>query len=70
MDVKIIGVKDARYQVLRGARVPAILIETGFLSNYKEERMLKNGYYRQKVAESILDGVRDYAEGLALVEGV
>jgi len=70
MDVRVIGVKDARYEVLRGARVPAVLIETGFLSNYKEERMLKNGYYRQKVAESIMEGLRDYAQGLASTEGV
>lgn len=65
LDVRVIGVKDARYEVLREARMPAVLIETGFLSNYKEERMLKNGFYRQKVAQSIMDGLRAYAQGLA-----
>jgi len=69
IDVRVIGVKDARYEVLRGARMPAVLVETGFMSNPNEERMLKNGYYRQKIAESILEGVRDYAQGLALTEG-
>ena len=68
LDVRVIGVKDARYEVLRGARIPAVLIETGFLSNYNEEHMLKNSYYRQKVAESIMDGIRDYAQGLASTE--
>jgi len=67
-DVKVNGLKDARYQVLRGAYMPAILIEIGFVSNSSEERMLKNGYYRQQLAEGILEGVRDYAQGLAKAE--
>ena len=70
MDVRVIGVKDARYEVLRGARIPAILIEIGFVSNPSEERMLKNGFYRQKIAESIMSGLSDYAQGLALAEAV
>ena len=68
LDVRIIGVKDARYEVLRGARIPAVLVETGFVSNYNEERMLRNGFYREKVAESILEGLRDYARDLAQME--
>ncbi|MDD5568618.1 MAG: N-acetylmuramoyl-L-alanine amidase [Candidatus Omnitrophica bacterium] len=68
MNVKIIGVKDARYEVLRGSRIPAVLVEVGFVSNYNEERMLKNGFYRQKIAESIMDGISDYAQELAMVE--
>ncbi len=68
LDVRVIGAKEARYEVLRGARMPAVLVETGFLSNYNEERMLKNSYYRQKMAESIMDGIRDYAQGLASAE--
>ena len=68
MDVRVIGVKDARYEVLRGSRIPAVLIETGFVSNYKEERMLKNGYYRQKIAESIMAGISDYAQELEFTE--
>lgn len=68
MNVRVIGVKDARYEVLRGSRIPAVLVEVGFVSNYNEERMLKNGFYRQKIAESIMDGVSDYAQELAMTE--
>ncbi|MFA5150085.1 MAG: N-acetylmuramoyl-L-alanine amidase [Candidatus Omnitrophota bacterium] len=68
LNIRVIGVKDARYEVLRGARIPAVLVEAGFLSNYNEERMLKSSYYRQKMAESIMDGIRDYARGLASAE--
>ncbi|OGX40695.1 MAG: hypothetical protein A2984_00890 [Omnitrophica WOR_2 bacterium RIFCSPLOWO2_01_FULL_41_12] len=60
LDIRILGVKDARFYVLKGARMPAVLIEVGFLSNHNEERLLKNAYYRQQVAEAIFQGVKSY----------
>ncbi|MFA6216982.1 MAG: N-acetylmuramoyl-L-alanine amidase [Candidatus Omnitrophota bacterium] len=68
LDVEILGVKDARYAVLKGARMPAILIEVGFVSNSKEERYLKNYYYRQKIAESIREGLVNYAQDISLTQ--
>ena len=68
LDVKILGVKGAKYQVLKGTSMPAVLIETGFLSNPSEERMLKNGFYRQKLAENIVEGIGDYSENYVLVK--
>jgi len=44
------------------------LVETGYLSNYSEERMLKNSFYRQKLAEAIFDGVNDYSREIALTQ--
>jgi len=70
MDIRINGVKDARYEVLRGARMPAVLIEIGFVSNLNEERKLRNGFYRQKMAEGIMVGISDYAQSLVLAEAV
>jgi len=67
-ETKVIGVKAARYYVLKGVRMPAVLIEVGFLSNSSEERMLKNAFYRQKIAESIMEGIGDYAQGASFVE--
>jgi N-acetylmuramoyl-L-alanine amidase len=61
VDTRIIGVKKANYCVLRGACIPAILVEVGFLSNIKEEKLLNDPDYRQKIAEGILSGIRDYA---------
>ncbi len=61
MGVKILGVKGARFSVLRGTRIPAVLVEVGFLSNPTEERYLRNGFYRQQVAESICDGLINYS---------
>lgn len=61
LNVKVLGVKDARFEVLRGARMPAILVEVGFLSNTKEEGLLKNSYYREKISKSIREGLCNYA---------
>jgi len=68
LNTQVLGVKGARFYVLKGVGMPAILIETGFLSNSSEERMLRNGFYRQKIAEAIADGLNNYARDLALAE--
>lgn len=62
LEVKVIGIKGAEFYVLKGARMPAVLVEVGFLSNSAEERMLRNSYYRQKIAEGIFEGVRNYSQ--------
>ncbi|MFH1397364.1 MAG: N-acetylmuramoyl-L-alanine amidase [Candidatus Omnitrophota bacterium] len=61
LNCKILGIKGARFQVLRGVRIPAVLIEVGFLSNSGEENFLKNSYYRQKIARGIKDAILNYA---------
>jgi N-acetylmuramoyl-L-alanine amidase len=61
MKLKILGIKSARFHVLRGANMPAILIEAGFVSNSKEESLLRDPHYRQKIAESIAGGIESYA---------
>ena len=60
LDARIIGVKSANFFVLRGANVPAVLIEVGFVSNGNEERLLRSGSYRQTLAEGIEKGLADY----------
>ena len=56
------GVKQAGFVVLRTATMPSILIETGFLTNAEEEETLSDGEGRNKMAESIFDGLRKYIE--------
>jgi len=68
LDSRILGIKGANFYVLRGVRVPAILVEIGFLSNANEECMLKNNYYRQQVVEAIGQGVRDYVIDYPVME--
>jgi N-acetylmuramoyl-L-alanine amidase len=57
---KNLGPKTADFHVLRNTLVPAILVEVGFLSNPKEEKLLKTEDYRQKIAESLAEGILDY----------
>ena len=68
LNIKILGVKGANFHVLRGTRMPAVLIEVGFLSNYDEERRLKNSYYRQQIANALAEGIEGYARDMHLAQ--
>jgi N-acetylmuramoyl-L-alanine amidase len=59
------GVKKAPFVVLIGAQMPSILAEIGFVSNPREEALLKKADYRQKLADALYRGVSKYAEGLS-----
>jgi N-acetylmuramoyl-L-alanine amidase len=59
------GVKKAPFVVLIGASMPSVLAEIGFLSNPREEALLKKPDYRQKLAEALYRGVTRYSEGLS-----
>lgn len=54
------GIKSARFVVLSQADIPAILVEVGFLSNLKEERFLKNSFYRQQISEGLAASIANY----------
>ncbi|MBA2690203.1 MAG: N-acetylmuramoyl-L-alanine amidase [Burkholderiales bacterium] len=53
-------VQRANFMVLRSPDVPSLLIETGFISNPDEERHLKDGQHRRRLAVAIRDGIKDY----------
>ena len=53
------GVKQARYLVLDSLRIPAALLEVGFVSSESDARKLATEEYRQRVAESIYRGVSE-----------
>lgn len=59
------GVKKAPFIVLIGANMPSVLAEIGFLSNAREEALLKRPDHRDKLAEALFKGVSRYAEGLS-----
>ncbi|MCD6115444.1 N-acetylmuramoyl-L-alanine amidase [bacterium] len=52
------GVYQAGFYVLIGAAMPRILIETAFLSNKYEERLLRTRSFRQKVAMAIFKSIK------------
>ena len=53
-------VEHANFAVLRTSDVPAMLVETGFISNHGEEALLANPDHQRKLAAAVLDGINDY----------
>ena len=54
------GVKQAGFYVLYGASMPNVLVEIGFISNPAEEKKMKQGEYRQMIAEAIYEGIKHF----------
>jgi N-acetylmuramoyl-L-alanine amidase len=58
------GTRTAPFYVLIGANMPSVLAEIAFVSNPEEERMLKAADHRERIARSLLEGVRAYLSAL------
>lgn len=54
------GVKTADFQVLRETQMPAALVELGFLTNEKEEKLLSTEKYQDTLAKAIAHGIKEY----------
>ncbi|NJB69067.1 N-acetylmuramoyl-L-alanine amidase [Desulfobaculum xiamenense] len=61
------GSRSAPFFVLIGARMPAILVETGYISNPTEAQWLRSDAYLDRVADGIVGGVEAYRKELAQV---
>ena len=59
------GVRSAPFYVLMGARMPAILVEFGYISNARDAANLKNNAYLQRQAEGLVQGIKQYKVDLA-----
>ncbi|HTP14079.1 MAG TPA: N-acetylmuramoyl-L-alanine amidase [Bacteroidota bacterium] len=66
------GVYQAGFLVLVGASMPNVLVETGYLSNKKEEKFLASKKGQQKIAEALFAGIKNYKTVYerALKEGI
>ncbi|MCK5826480.1 MAG: N-acetylmuramoyl-L-alanine amidase, partial [Desulfuromusa sp.] len=62
--IKDLGVKQGPFHVLLGATMPSVLIESGFISNFREEKRLSSSNYQKRVAAAIAKGVKKYAATL------
>ena len=54
------GVKQAGFYVLYGASMPNVLVEIGFISNPAEEKKMKQGEYKQMIAEAVYEGIKHF----------
>jgi len=64
------GVKKAPFVVLIGANMPSILAEISFVTNPQDADELRRPEYRERVAESLYNGVARYAGGINGVKPV
>jgi len=58
--IRDLGTKEALFYVLLGTKMPAILVETGFLSNTEEEKRLASPGYQDDVARAIASGIQGF----------
>ncbi len=54
------GVKQAPFWVMVGATMPSILVETGFVSNAYNLKILKTAAYQYKIARGIFEGLKQF----------
>lgn len=53
-------VQQAGFMVLKAPDIPSVLVETAFITNAEEERLLGSKAYQDRIARSLLDGVKGY----------
>lgn len=53
------GMKTANFHVLRETRMPAVLVENGFISNAKDAELLKDTAFRGRLVEAMAKGIVD-----------
>ncbi len=54
------GLKGALFYVLVGAQMPSCLLEVSYISNPEEEKLLSQESYRMQIAQSIVEGIKNY----------
>jgi N-acetylmuramoyl-L-alanine amidase len=64
------GVKQGRFLVLKGATMPAVLVEVGFISNPAEENKLTSAGYQQKLADVLFDSILEYKHRVDRYDGL
>ena len=60
-------VQEAPFRVLKLPDIPAVLIETAYISNMQEERLLKTDGFQKKLAGAIASSVTEYLSGTASI---
>ena len=65
--VRDLGVKQAPFVVLIGAAMPSVLTEISFVTNSQDAKLLKNGNYRQRIADALFKAVQKYQASLKTV---
>ncbi len=67
-NIEDLGVKQALFYVLFGAKMPSVLVEALFISNTEEEKLLLRGSYRMHIAKSIAKGLDKYINSIPFIQ--
>ncbi len=67
-DINDLGVKQGPFYVLLGTAMPSILVEVSFITHPIEGRRLATASYREKIAEGVFEGVKEYISRTAIVQ--
>lgn len=62
VEIPSLGIKQAGFYVLVGASMPSVLIETGFLSNRKDEAYLNSFSGQLEIAQSIFNSIKKFKQ--------
>ena len=54
------GIGQAPFWVLNGAYMPSVLVETAFISNPQEEKLLADPSFQKKIASALFDAIIDF----------
>ncbi len=63
------GIRTARFYVLKGTRMPAVLIEAAYISNKNEEAKLSNSSHLDRMADILAKGILEYRDEYERTEG-
>lgn len=63
------GVRSARFYVLKYTRMPAVLVEAGYISNKYEELKLRESDFLDRIAEALARGILKYKADYERTEG-
>ncbi len=69
LNLKTRYIKGAMFYVLKGAKMPAVLLEVGYLTNRTEAARLNNPHYRQMLVEAIVAGIIRYKKRFEATNG-
>ena len=69
-EIKFTSVQEAPFRVLKLPEIPSVLIETAYISNEKEEKLLRSDQFRAQVASAMAKSVFDFLPPLPLVAEV
>jgi len=61
------GIKKAPFVVLIGANMPSVLAEISFLTNPRDEHLMRRSDYREKIASALYEGILGYVKNLGEV---